>query len=101
MEEPQSARFDRDNSTAAYTRAIEDHCSRPFANREFFKNVIEIPRGWTNVIYDSCSEQYIDTNSVECRGKKENTHVTSQARILSRARQYLIGKVGPMHKTCV
>ena len=39
-----------DDLTPAYIRAVQGHCSRPTANPEFFKNMIEIPHGWTNVI---------------------------------------------------
>ena len=50
----------KDDDTSAYIRAIQGHCSRSSANPEFFKNMIEIPQGWTNVICHSSSQQYLD-----------------------------------------
>ena len=52
--------YTSDDSTTAYILAIQDHSSRPIVKPEFFKNMIEIPRGWTNVIHHSNSWQYLD-----------------------------------------
>ena len=49
-----------DNSTLAYVRALQGHCKRTIANAKFFKNLIEIPHGWTYVIYHSSSQQYFE-----------------------------------------
>ena len=40
---------------------IQGHCAKPIGSPEFFKFVIEIPHGWTNVIYHSNYQQYLDT----------------------------------------
>ena len=42
-----------DDDTPAHTRAIQSHRSRAIVKLEFFKNVIEVPHGWTNVLYHS------------------------------------------------
>ena len=49
-----------DDDMQACIRAIQGRCSRPTANPEFFKNVIAIPREWTNAICHSSSLQYRD-----------------------------------------
>ena len=89
-----------DDSTPVNIRAIQGHCSRPFASREFFKNMIEVPHGWTTVIYHSSSPQYLDkfllTGLIAgAMGRKEGR----QACYVSAAHprkslQHLITKVG-------
>ena len=49
-----------DDDTRVYIRAIQGNCPRPLANREVFKHVIEMLRGWTNVIDHSSSKQYLN-----------------------------------------
>ena len=49
-----------DEATPAKIRAVFGHCSRLFVNPEFFRNMIEIPYGWTNAIHHSMSQQYLD-----------------------------------------
>ena len=49
-----------DDKTSAHVRAFQGHCSRPTANPEFFNNVIELPHGWTNVIYHSSYQHGLD-----------------------------------------
>ena len=60
---------------------------------------IEIPHGWTIVIYHPSSKRYFDRlllNGLTAGGpgQKGDKHVTSRPRILSNAMQYLIRKVG-------
>ena len=52
----------------AYIRATQGLCSRPSANPEFFKRMIEIPHGWTNVTYHSKFPAVFRQNSVEWTG---------------------------------
>ena len=85
-----------DGDTPAHVRAIQGHCSRPVANPEFLKNMIEIPHEWTYVIYHSSSQQSFDNillNGVIAGGKKAYNHVTSRPRIIKKAKQYLIRQV--------
>ena len=42
-----------DDSTPAFFRAIQGHCSRPIASPDSVKTMIEIPHEWTNEIYHS------------------------------------------------
>ena len=52
-----------DNSTQICIRAIQGHCSRPIVNPEFFKNMIEMPHGRTNVTcHSSFQQQSLDNN---------------------------------------
>ena len=53
--------YQSDDITLACIRAIQGHCSRPTANREFLRKMFGIPHGWTNVIYHSSSQHYLDT----------------------------------------
>ena len=39
---------------------IQGHCSRSIENPRLFKHVIGILHGWTNVIYHSSSQQYLN-----------------------------------------
>ena len=61
--------------------------------------MIEIPQGWTNVIYHSIFEQFFDTslsNDLIARGtagKKSETHVTAQPCIRKEAEWYVLGNV--------
>ena len=46
--------YQSDELIHAFIRAIQAHGSRS----EFFKNMVEVPHGWTNVMYHSSSKQY-------------------------------------------
>ena len=70
-------------------------------NTEFFKHMFRIPHGWTNVLCHSSSPAVVGQKSAEWSDlqeewaeKKAESHVTSQPRIRSKARRYLIRKVG-------
>ena len=72
------------------SRATQDHCSRPIGNREFFKNIIEKTRGWTNV----CIMQFpaeLRQNSVEWSDCRRNRQGRRQ--IASKVRPYPIRKI--------
>ena len=78
-----------DDSTPAKNRVIQGHCSRPIANPEFFKNLIDTPLGWTNAIFQSCSQQYLDKillNGLIAGGKGRHMLLLGRASSTKRSR---------------
>ena len=88
-----------DDNTPADIRVVQGHCSRPIANSSS-KIVIKIPHGWSNVFCHQSSQQHIYKillNGLIAGGigrKEAGKHVTTRPRILSKAKQLLIKKVG-------
>ena len=48
--------YESSDSTPSHIQAIQCVCSGPNASPKLFTNMIEIPHGWTNVIYHSSSQ---------------------------------------------
>ena len=84
-----------DDNTPAHTRAIQDHCSRPTASHEFFKNVIRNTARKDECILSLNVPTVPRQNSVEwsdCtrnrQERRQTKHVTSRPRIRKKAERY-------------
>ena len=83
--------------TTALQRAIQDRRSWPIANLEFFKNVIDIPQGWTAAVYHSSSPPCNHTillNGLMAGGNRQERSQTSTP-LLGRASSAKQISIGP------